>query len=108
MDKDFEKYLAKIEDPNYSGGSRNLPKNANALQRSKYNICQSILAYQQDNDLSDEEIAHRIKLSIPEVEEMLFCRIEKFSLDRLLTYASKILAPDELVIERRKRDSVHA
>jgi len=34
-----------------------LPVDATPLEKAKYKICEKILAYQQDNDLSDEQIA---------------------------------------------------
>src|SRR3954453_5887899 len=87
--KDFEKYLEKIEDPkNNQEVNYDLPENPTLLQVAKFNICQNILAYQQDNNLADEELAERISLSIPEMEEILFCQIDKFTLDRLMTYAN--------------------
>src|SRR3954453_23626123 len=85
----FKKYLERIEDPkNNQEVNYDLPENPTPLQVAKFDICQEILAYQQDNDLSDEELAERVNLSIPELEEVLFCQIEKFTLDRLMTYAN--------------------
>jgi len=33
--------------------------------------------YEKNNNLTDEELTDRINLSIPEMEEILFCQIEK-------------------------------
>lgn len=59
----FEKYLQKIEDPNYEGQdvSWHLPENATPIERAKYEICEKILSYQQNNNLNDEEIANQIR-----------------------------------------------
>src|SRR6185436_16743601 len=77
--KDFKKYLERIEDPkNNQEVNYDLPENPTPLQVAKFEICQNILAYQQDNDLTDEDLAERINLSIPELEEVLFCQIDKF------------------------------
>src|SRR4051812_24354319 len=97
--KKFKEFLKKVEDPNYQREiNRSLPKNATALQVAKYKLCKQMLVYQQDNNLSDEQIAKRIKLSVAEVEDILFCEIEKFTLDRLMEYASKLLSPAEINI----------
>jgi len=89
--KDFKKILAELEDPkNNEGVNYDLPENPTLLQVAKFNICQNILAYQQDNDISDEELAQKINLSIPEAEEILFCKIDKFTLDRLVAYATNL------------------
>lgn len=97
--KKFKEFLKKAEDPNYQREiNRSLPENPTALQVAKYKICKQMLIYQQDNSLSDEQIAEKIKLSVAEVEDILFCEIEKFTLDRLTEYASKLLASREIEI----------
>ena len=113
MDKEFKKILEELEDPkNNEGVNYDLPENPTVLQVAKFNICQNILAYQQDNDLSDKELAEKINLSFPETEEILFCQIDKFTLDRLMTYANFLFSPQQIkiVIEKpvAKRVAVHA
>jgi predicted XRE-type DNA-binding protein len=113
-EQEFEKYLQKIEDPkNNQEVNYDLPENATSLEATKYNISQSILAYQQDNNLTDKEMAERINLTVPELEEILFCQINKFTLDRLMTYASNLFSPAQvkLTIEKphsKERLNTHA
>src|SRR5437764_708716 len=86
----FEQVLKELESPNYIGESFwSLPENANVLEKTKYEICQKILAYQQKHKLTDKEIAQRINLTTGETEDILFCRIDYFTLDRLITYANE-------------------
>lgn len=99
MDKSFEKLLKKLEDPNYQGGSYDLPKNASFLEKTKFNLCQKILAHQQDKNLSIKEIAKKIQLSQAETEDVLHCRIDKITLDRLIVYADKLFTNLELGIK---------
>jgi predicted XRE-type DNA-binding protein len=103
--KEFEKYLERIEDPNYQGEeNHDLPENPTPLQVAKFDICQKILAYKRKNDLTREQIAQTIQLSKAETEEILFCHIEKFTLDRLVSYASKLFNPLEVkVVKARSR-----
>ena len=49
-----------------------------------------MLGYKLDNKLTREQIARKIQLSKAETEDILFCEIEKFTLDRLMTYANKL------------------
>jgi hypothetical protein len=115
-DQEFEKYLEKIEDPNYQGGAYDLPENPTALERMKYDACQSILGYKLTNNLTTQQIAERIGLSKAETEELLFCLIEKFTLDRLVDYASKLFTssqiginmPEVIVDKSAKHSSTHA
>jgi predicted XRE-type DNA-binding protein len=95
----FKEFLKKVEDPNYQREiNRALPPNANSLQIAKYKLCKQMLVYQKENKLSDEEIAKRIKLSVAEVEDILFCEIEKFTLDRLVEYAERLFSPNGIKI----------
>ena len=111
---EFERYLEKIEDPrNNQGINYDLPENPTPLQVAKFEICQNILAHQQDHNISDEELATRMNLSIPEMEEVLFCQIEKFTLDRLMTYANSLFTPAQIKVtitqpKARKRNAVYA
>src|SRR4051794_18446696 len=107
-EKEFNKLLEKLEDPNYQGGAYALPENSNPLERSKYEICQKILDYKLTKHLSTEEVAKRINLSKIETEEILFCQIEKFTLDRLVAYASELFTPLEIKITKAEEKKLHA
>src|SRR4051812_50177049 len=90
-EREFENYLQKIEDPKREKEiNRSLPPNADPLEIAKYNLCKKILSYQIKNNLTDKEITKKIDLSQAETEEILFCEIERFTLDRLLTYANRL------------------
>ncbi|MCE8163781.1 MAG: hypothetical protein I3274_06255 [Candidatus Moeniiplasma glomeromycotorum] len=96
-----EERLAKIREkmlePNYPRVNRPLPKNATSLEKSKYFLCKKVLVYKQENKLSVEKLAQQINLTIPEVEDILFCRINKFTLDRLVSYIDNLF-PFHLII----------
>src|SRR3954466_13787701 len=82
----FKKHLERIEDPkNNQEVNYDLPENPTPLQVAKFEICQRILGYKLDKDLSREQVAKKMDLSLAETEDILFCCIEKFTLDRLLT-----------------------
>src|SRR6059058_3827110 len=90
-EEEFEKALQEAEDPkNNREVNYALPENATPLQKAKFEICQKILGYKLDNNLSREQVAGKIQLSKAETEDILFCEIEKFTLDRLTEYASKL------------------
>ena len=80
--------LTKMKHLDYEGNFL-LPSDATPLEKTKYKICQRLLAYKQDNNLAIEELAIRISLSVPETKEILLSHIHKFTMDRLnfcLTY----------------------
>ena len=103
----FEQILQELENPNYIGeGFWSLTENPTALEKVKYDICQKILAYQQKHKLTDKEIAQRINLTTGETEDILFCRIDYFTLDRLITYANELFEPLEMKITKAQERSV--
>lgn len=104
-EKEFEKYLEKIEDPkNEREINRDLPANPTVLQVAKYKLCKRILTYQIKNNLTDEELTQKLDLSLAETEDILFCEIERFTLDRLMTYANRLFSPNEIevIVEEKK------
>src|SRR5215204_1246484 len=91
-----EERLAKIREkmlePNYPRINMALPKNATPLEKSKYSLCKKVLVYKQENNLPVEKLAKQINLTVPEVEDILFARIDKFTLDRLVSYANNLFS----------------
>ena len=108
-DLQFEKHLQKIEDPNYQREiNRALPPQATPLQLTKYQLCKKILGYKLTNKLTRKQVAKKIQLSQAETEDILFCEIEKFTLDRLTDYASKLFAPCQIEVIIKENKDIHA
>lgn len=80
----------ELTNPYFPYKNVGLSPNANPLEKNKYDICQKILAYKQDNNLSTGKVAKNIQLTTPETEDILFSRIDKFTLDRLVSYATNL------------------
>src|SRR5688500_8858349 len=89
-EEELEKICKEMSDPNYPRANKALPKNATSLERSKYFLCKKVLVYKQENNLPVEKLAKQINLTVPEVEDILFARIDKFTLDRLVIYANNL------------------
>ena len=110
---EFAKYLAKIEDPNYQGGSWALPEKATTTEKVKYEICEKVIRYKRNNKFTTEKLAQKLQLSKAETEDILYCRIDYFTLDRLLSYTDKLFSPSQLEIvikelKPRKRTAIYA
>ncbi|WP_147410111.1 hypothetical protein [endosymbiont GvMRE of Glomus versiforme] len=58
--------------------------------------------------MTREQVAEKIQLSKAETEDILFCEIERFTLDRLTDYASKLFAPCEIEINIKEKKVSHA
>ena len=109
--QDFQKYLQEIESSDYDGPdiSQALSADATSIEKAKYKICEKILAYQQDNNLPIEEVAHKIKLTTAETKDIFHYHLNCFSLDRLLTYASRLFSPNEIeIIVEERKNNLHA
>jgi len=107
-DSEFEKALQESENPkNIGQGSWALPRNATAAEKTKYEVCEKILGYQEDN--SDEAMVRKLHLTQAELEDILFCRVSRFNLDYLMNVASRLFAPAEIkVIAGDKKANLHA
>lgn len=101
---EYKKYLEELCDPNYSGGSWFLPENPTPLEKAKHDICRQVISYKLDTKINAEEIAKKIQLSKAETEDILYYRIDYFTLDRLITYAGRLLKNLEvrMVVENKK------
>src|SRR5205085_11889207 len=101
---EYKKYLEELEDPNYQGGSWALPENPTPLEQAKYDICRQVVSYKLNTKLSTEAIAKKIKLSKAETEDILYYRIDYFTLDRLVAYATNLFKPLEIkmIVESKK------
>ena len=96
-DKEFEKYLNQLADPNYQGGSWALPENATFSERTKYELCREILIYQRQHKLTDKELAKKINLTLTETQDILYYRITKLALNQLLTCADKLNGKNQMI-----------
>jgi len=107
--KSFKEVLAKIESPrDWGKGSWDLPENPTPSQLVKYELCEKILGFQEDSNLSDKEIAKRIDLTLSKTKNILFCRIEKVNSDELINAVSKLFSPAEIkIIVEQKKDTSH-
>ena len=96
--KEFKKFLERIEDPNYQGGSWALPENATTTEKIKYDICEKVIKYKREKKLTTEKLAQKISLSLAETEDILHYRTDYFTLDRLMSYVSKLFPTNEVKI----------
>ena len=72
--------------------------NASELDKTKYNICQSISRYKRINKLTPNQLSQRIGISQTKTDDILFGRINKLDLNELITYTEKLNGHLELKV----------
>jgi predicted XRE-type DNA-binding protein len=84
--------LERMRKPSYRYINKGLSLNANPLEKSKYDICQDILSYTQENNISDQDLKKRLGIKQIELDYLVYCHVDRFTLDKLVDYASKLFA----------------
>src|SRR5437763_14265444 len=88
-----------MQQPGYRRINQGLTPNATPLEKSKYEICQSILRYKRENNLSEEELGEKLGIKqVDKLEYLLFRHIDYFTLDELVEYAGELFASFHLAI----------
>ena len=90
--------INKLSDLNYEVGSYVLPENASMEDKFKYEICQTILTYQQESKIAYQEIARQLDLPFAETMALLKKRINNFTLNDLVNYLEKLTIPCQVKI----------
>ena len=96
----------RTSNPNYPYRNKILPANASGEEKFKYQICQAILVYQQENNLPVEEVAEKIEIPLTKTYDILLGKIKEFNLKELVNYLEKLHVPFELKINNNKSTQV--
>ena len=67
-------------------GARLLPKNASYVDQIKYDLCKRIIVFVRVNRVTQTELAKQLDIDPARVSEIVNYKIEKFTIDTLLTY----------------------
>lgn len=65
-------------------GSRALHPNASAVEKTKYKLCQEFVKYLRVKEISQRELAKRLKVSESRVSEITHYYIDKITIDKLV------------------------
>ena len=93
--------LERTQQPGYRRTNQGLSPNATPLEKSKYEICKSILHYKRENNLSEKELGKKLGIKqTDKLEYLLFCHTDYFTLDELVEYASELFTPFHLAVHK--------
>lgn len=96
--QELERVIKYFSDPNCKEINQGLMPNASELDKTKYNICQSISRYKRINNLTPAKLAQKIGINQTKTDNILFGRINKLDLSELITYAEKLNGHLELKV----------
>ena len=88
-EKKLKEMLEKLSSDDVIG-STVIPKNAPESDKIKYKLCEKILEYKLAKNLTQKELAEKIGLDEPETSRVLHYKIERYSIERLLGYATAL------------------
>jgi|GEM_PF-3277019 len=94
--EELERVRKRIARPGYRRVNIGLLPNATESDKVKYHLCKSILAYEQDNGLSEKELKERLGINQVKLEHILFAHISKLTIEELIDYLSELRIPCRL------------
>src|SRR5438552_4167992 len=89
-EEEIQKVIKRFADPNYDRVNIGLTPDASELDKTKYEICQSISRYKRINKITPNELAKKIRISKEKTDDILFGRIANFNLEELVSYTGKL------------------
>lgn len=80
----MRKKLEKVEP------SRMLPKNASKADQVKFKLCEKFVVYLQEHDMTQVQLAKKLKIDPSRINEIVKYRIDLFTADKLMDLAEKL------------------
>lgn len=86
-EKELKSIRAKLEkvEP-----SRLLPKNASKADQVKYKLCEKFVIYLTENEMSQVQLAKKLKVDPSRINEIVKYRIDLFTVDKLMDLAESL------------------
>lgn len=86
-----EKKLKKIREKlEKTKGTLHLNEGATPLEKFRFRLCQEILAYKQDHNMKQRDLANLLEVDEAIVSRILHHRIERLSTDKLIEYLQRL------------------
>ena len=70
--------------------SRMLPKNASKADQLKYKLCEMFVIYLTEHDMSQVQLAKKLKVDPSRINEIVKYRIDLYTVDKLMDLAEKL------------------
>jgi len=99
--EELERARKRISRPGYRRVNIGLLSNATEADKVKYHLCLNISHYQDENNLTEKELAQKLGINKVKTEYILFRHLDKLSLEELIDYLEELHVPCELKINSR-------
>jgi predicted XRE-type DNA-binding protein len=80
----IRKKLSKVEP------SRLLPKNASKADAVKYKLCEKFVVYLMENEMTQVQLAKKLKVDPSRINEIVKYRIDLYTVDKLMDLAERL------------------
>lgn len=70
--------------------SRMLPKNASKADQLKYKICEKFVIYLREHEMTQVNLARKLKVDPARINEIVKYRIDLYTVDKLLDFAERL------------------
>src|SRR3954453_7711054 len=94
--EEMKRVLKRIARPGYRRVNIGLLPDATEADKVKYHLCLSISRYQDENNLTEKELAEKLGINKVKLEYILFRHLDKLTLEELFNYLEKLPLPLKL------------
>ncbi|CAG8801422.1 19044_t:CDS:2, partial [Dentiscutata erythropus] len=96
--EELKKLLKRVEQPDYRRVNIGLHPNATPAEKAKYKLCKTIARYCRESNLTEKELGKKLGIDQVKTEYILFCHLDKLSLEELVNYTEELAMPLEVKI----------
>lgn len=86
-EKELKKVRAKLAK---AEPSRTLPENASKADHVKYKLCEKFVVYLMKHDMTQVQLARKLKVDPSRINEIVKYRIDIFTVDKLMELAERL------------------
>jgi len=70
--------------------SRSLPRNASKAYHLKYKLCEKFVVYLMEHEISQVQLAKKLKVDPSRINEIVKYRIDLYTVDKLMNLAERL------------------
>ena len=104
--REIERVCQIVSKPGFRRVNIGLKPNASEAEKIKYDLCKSIVHYQQENDFSETELTQKLGITQTKLEYIIFCHLDKVGLEELKDHVNCLTGHSERKINNKLEQPV--